>query len=89
MAQLGQSLLKKITANPNSSQDSIVRVSGDMDAAQDKLESAGFRIRRRLGLIKGFAVTGKGRALQDLAAQPWVTSIEEDQQVRTQGRSGS
>ncbi len=86
MAQITPGLQKKISSNPNSSFDTIVRVGGDMDDAQDNLTQAGFQIRRKLGLIKGFAVTGQGKALSKLASQGWVTSIEEDQQVHTQDR---
>ncbi len=83
MAQIGPSLNKKIQASPKQPQNIIVRVNGDMEVSQQQLETAGFQIRRKLSLIKGFAVTGPGQSVRDLANQPWVTSIEEDQQVHT------
>ncbi len=84
MAQIGSKLQKKITDDPDEPQNVIVRVTGDMDTAQEHLKAAGFQIRRKLGLIKGFATTAPGKSVRALAGQPWVTSIEEDQQVHTQ-----
>ncbi len=83
MARINQDLEQKIETDPDQPQNVIVRVKGDMDASQQQLEAAGFQVRRKLRLIKGFALTGPGKNLQGLANQPWVTSIEEDQQVRT------
>ncbi len=83
MAQIGPTLSKKIQSSPQQPQNVIVRVNGDMEVSQQQLQAAGFKIRRKLGLIKGFAVTGPGQQVRELANQPWVTSIEEDQQVRT------
>ncbi len=83
MAQLGPNLQKKIANNPSAPQDVIVRGNGDMEIMQQELEAAGFQIRRRLGLIKGFAATAPGDSVRRAAGLPWVTSIEEDQQVHT------
>ncbi len=83
MAQIANNLKKKLESSPTQPHNVIVRVNGDMEVGQQQLEAAGFQIRRKLGLIKGFAVTGPGQNVQALAQQPWVTSIEEDQQVRT------
>ena len=83
MAQLSAGLEQKIAANPAVSQDVIIRVDGDLDARQQQLEASGWQIRRKLGLIKGFAATASGSSIHQLAAQPWVTSIEEDKQVHT------
>ena len=83
MTQLSSGLQHKIAADPGASHNVIIRVDGDLDARQQQLEASGFRIRRKLGLIKGFAATASGTALHQVAGQPWVTSIEEDQQVHT------
>ncbi len=83
MAQIAPNLKKKLDTNPTQPRNLIVRVSGDMEISQQQLEAAGFQIRRKLGLIKGYAVTGPGNQVRALADQPWVKSIEEDQQVRT------
>ncbi len=83
MSQIAPGLRQKIANNPDAPQHVIVRVNGDMDALQKTLEANGFQIRRKLGLIKGFAATAPGASVNQVAAQPWVTSIEEDQQVHT------
>ncbi len=83
MALIGPVLQKKIEDDPNQPQNVIVRVNGDLDTCQQRLTAAGFKIRRRLSLIKGFATIAPGASVRQLASQPWVMSIEEDQQVRT------
>jgi hypothetical protein len=82
MSELAPSLALKISKNPDSPQQVIVRVEGDVDACEHRLAAQGFEIRRKLGLIKGFAATASGSQVQDLADEPWVTSIEEDQPVQ-------
>ncbi len=83
MSQIESGLRQKIARHPDASQNVIVRVNGDMDELQKALEANGFQIRRKLGLIKGFAATASGSSVVQVANQPWVTSIEEDQQVHT------
>jgi myo-inositol catabolism protein IolC len=83
LSQVSPGLLKKIQENPETPQNVIVRVDGDMDAQEQQLLSRGFQIRRKLRLIKGFAVTAPGSRVQQLSSEPWVSSIEEDQQVQT------
>ena len=83
MAEITTNLKKKVESSPKQPQNLIVRVNGDMEVGQQQLEAAGFQVRRKLSLIKGFAVTGPGENVRQLADQPWVSSIEEDQQVRT------
>ncbi len=83
MGQLAPGLEQKIATNPEAPFNVIVRVDGDLDARQRQLQATGFQIRRKLGLIKGFAATASGSHIRNLSAQPWVTSIDEDQQVHT------
>ncbi len=83
MAVLASSLQKKISEAPTQPQNVIVRVSGDMETAQQRLQNAGFQVRRRLNLINGFAGSAPGINLNAVAREPWVQSIEEDQQVHT------
>ncbi len=83
MSQIASGLRQKIARHPDASQNVIVRVNGDMDELQNALEANGFQIRRKLGLIKGFAATAPGSSIQKVADQPWVMSIEEDQQIHT------
>ncbi len=83
MAHLASGLEQKIAANPGAPQNVIIRVDGDLDARQQQLAASGFQIRRKLALIKGLAATASGSAIRQMANQPWVTSIEEDQQVHT------
>ena len=83
MAQLAPTLQQKIVSDPDAPQQVIVRVNGNLDARGETLEANGFQIRRKLGLVKGFAATAPGSAISEIARQPWVTSIEEDQQVHT------
>ncbi len=83
MSQIAPRLQQKIASDPNAPQNVIVRVNGDLESLQKTLEANGFHIRRKLGLIKGFAATAPGSSVKQLAGQPWVTSIEEDQQVHT------
>jgi hypothetical protein len=83
MAQFAPGLEQKIAANPDAPHNVIVRVDGDLDARQQQLAARGLQIRRKLALIKGFAFTASGSSIRQLAALPWVTSIEEDQQVHT------
>ncbi len=83
MAQIPPDLQQKIQSNPEAPQNVLVRVNGDLDALQPQLEANGFHIRRRLSLIRGFASTAPGTSIRQLAAEPWVTSIEEDQHVHT------
>ena len=82
MCELAASLAYKIDGSPQSTQNVIVRVEGDLDACELRLTSHGLKIRRKLRLIKGFAATATGTSLRVLANEPWVTSIEEDQQVQ-------
>ncbi len=83
VSQISPGLLQKIRDNPGIPQDIIVRVEGDVDAYEQQLRSSGFQIRRTLRLINGFAVTASGSQVQQLAKEPWVTFIDEDQQVHT------
>ncbi len=83
MAKIPPGLKRKIASNPDAPQNVLVRVDGDLDALQEKLEANGFHIRRKLSLIRGFASTAPGSSIQQLASEPWVTSIEEDQRVHT------
>ncbi len=83
MAHLASGLEQKIAANPDAPLNVIIRVDGDLDVRQQQLEANGFQIRRKLTLIKGLAATASGSAIRQVADQPWVTSIEEDQQVHT------
>lgn len=82
MTELPESLVSTIDLDPSSPLDVIVRVDGDLDSCEQHMATLGIAIRRRLPLIKGLAVTAPGTTLWDLADQPWVTHIEEDQQVR-------
>jgi hypothetical protein len=82
MSELAPNLAFKISKNPETPQHVIVRVEGDVDACEERLTSQGFEIRRTLRLIKGFAATAPGSLVQELANEPWVTSIEEDQPVQ-------
>jgi hypothetical protein len=83
MPQIAPGLRQKIQSDPSAPQNVIVRVNGDLESLQKILEANGFQIRRKLGLIKGFAATAPGASVNQIAGQPWVTSIEEDQQVHT------
>lgn len=82
MSELAPSLAFKISKNPEAPQQIIVRVVGDVDTCEQRLTAQGFKIRRKFSLIKGFAATASGSQVQDLANEPWVTSIEEDQPVQ-------
>jgi hypothetical protein len=82
MTEIAPNLALKISQDPDTPQQVIVRVEGDVDACEERLALHGFEIRRKLRLIKGFAATGAGSHVQELANEPWVTSIEEDQPVR-------
>ncbi len=83
MNPIAPGLDQKITRNPDAPQNVIVRVNGDLDALQQTLEARGFQIHRKLKLIRGLAATAPGASVRQLANEPWVTSIEEDQQVHT------
>ncbi len=83
MSQIAPGLQQKIASDPSAPRHVIVRVNGDLATLQKTLEDNGFQIRRKLGLIKGFAATASGLSVSQVANQPWVTSIEEDQQVHT------
>lgn len=83
MPHIGSSLQAKISSDPDEPCDVIVRVNGDMDESQRQLEAAGFQIRRKLGLIRAFATSGPGKKVRRLASEPWVRSIEEDQEIHT------
>jgi hypothetical protein len=82
MSEIAPTLALKISKDPDSPRQVIVRVEGDVDECETLLALRGFEIRRKLHLIRGFAVTGSGSLVQQLADEPWVTSIEPDQQVR-------
>ncbi len=83
MKPIAPSLELKIARNPNAPQNVVVRVDGDLDARRKTLEERGFQVRRKLKLIRGLAATAPGASVRQLADEPWVTSIEEDQQVHT------
>ncbi len=83
MARISSLLEDKISDDPDQPLNVIIRVSGDLSERLDALEEQGFHLRRRLSLIKGLAGTATGSAIRKFATQPWVMSIEEDQQVRT------
>lgn len=82
MSELDPTLAFKISESPDEPLDVIVRVDRDVDSCVEQLSSQGFEIRRKLYLIKGFAATATGLQVQELAYEPWVISIELDQQVR-------
>ncbi len=82
MAQLAPALKAQMDAQPTEPLQVIIRVKDDLEACEARLEAAGFQIRRRLSLIKGFAATGKPAALRQAADWDWVISIELDQPVR-------
>jgi peptidase inhibitor I9 len=82
MSKLAASLASNIDDNPEAPQNVIVRVEGDVDTYEEQLTLHGFMIRRKLRLINGFAATAPGSRVQELANEPWVTSIEQDQQVQ-------
>jgi hypothetical protein len=82
MSELAASLAFKINNDPEIPLNVIVRVNGDLDKCEEQLTSQGFEIRRKLALIQGFAATATGSQVQELANEPWVTFIEEDQQVQ-------
>ncbi len=81
MTQMPRNLQAKIENDPERSLNVIVCVDGDLDTRQKMLQASGFHIRRRLGLIKGFAVTAPGSRVQSVAEEPWVTSVEEDHEI--------
>lgn len=83
MSQISPGLLQKISDNPDAARDVIVRVEGSVDAHEQQLRSQGVQIRRTLRLINGFAITAPGSQVRQLGDEPWVTFIDEDQQVHT------
>lgn len=83
MGQISTSLDQKVKDQPQAQVKVIIRVSDNLDAHQDQLAAAGFQIRRRLGLINGFAATALGTDVQKIALEPWVVSIEPDEAVHT------
>lgn len=82
MTEIPASLASMIDLDPERELQVIVRVEGDLDACEQSMYSLGVEIRRKLPLIKGLAITAPGTVVWDLADQPWVTHIEEDQQVQ-------
>lgn len=82
MAEIPASLATRIDSDPDGELDVIVRVDGDLDTCEQSIISLGIAIRRKLPLIKGLAITAPGIVVWDLADEPWVTHIEEDQQVQ-------
>ncbi len=83
MSHFSPSLKHKIENDPERERKVIVRVNGDMDVCEGKLKASGFHIRRKLMLIKGFAITAPGSSVQELAHEDWITHVEEDSQVHT------
>jgi hypothetical protein len=80
-------LKKQVTDQPDETYNVIVRVEGDLDTRQQQLEADGLQITRRLRLIRGFAATAPGTAVQKAAAEDFIVSIERDQQVHTMDES--
>lgn len=83
MPQLSPQLSAKIASQPEKMYDVIVRVSGELDLRAAQLQADGFEIRRRFTLIRGFAATASGAAIQAASREEWIDSIEEDQPVTT------
>ncbi|OQY94461.1 MAG: hypothetical protein B6D41_07055 [Chloroflexi bacterium UTCFX4] len=83
MSRIDAALRQAAHTNPEDLFPVIVRVEGDLDARQTQLEANGLTVTRRLWLIRGFACSATGSAIEAAAACEWIISIEPDMQIRT------
>lgn len=83
MSKIDPTLAREAKASPDETFRVIVRVQGELDACQEQLEAAGFTIKRRLRLIRGFSAAVQGAALRTVMDQEWILSIERDAPVHT------
>ncbi|MGQ9457101.1 MAG: hypothetical protein ACUVXH_03415 [Anaerolineae bacterium] len=65
----------------------IVRTADHPQDHVEELEQAGLRVHRVFRLIRAVSVEGPASAALRLAGRAWVKALEEDQEVRTQGRA--
>lgn len=65
----------------------IVRTADHPQDHLEELEQAGLRVQRVFHLIQAVSVEGPASAALRLTGRAWVKALEEDQEVRTQGRA--
>ncbi len=65
----------------------VIRTADDPRDHVEELEESGLRVRHVFHLVKAVAVEGPASAALRLAGRDWVKALEEDQEIRIQGRS--
>ena len=60
----------------------IIRLNQPVEEAVSVLEERGIRIRRKHHLIRALSVEVTARQAAELEKEDWVTSLEEDKEVR-------
>jgi hypothetical protein len=83
MSKISPDLASRFRAQPDATVHLIVRLADSPADAVDRIRARGLTVRRQFSLIRALAITGPAGVCLSLLDEPWVTRIEEDQEIRT------
>ncbi len=75
-------LVKRLRSAPGASHRLIVGVRGDLDTRAAEVGARGVAVHLKLALIGALAIEATGSQALALSAEPWVSRIELDREVR-------
>ncbi len=81
MVALDDDLRTKLEQDPKAIVSLIVRTQQNRDQDLESLRARGLTIRHTYSLISAVAIQGPASAALALTREPWIVSIEEDQEV--------
>lgn len=86
-SRIAARLARRWRASPDTPVRAIVRTVADLDETATVLEQRGLTVTRRYNLLPVLAISGLARDVLSLSEEDWITSVEEDQQVRVTEQS--
>ncbi len=86
MDRIEPALQAKLQQRPQDTVRLIVRVAGDVTQAVARLKELEVEVLRSFTLIQAVAVLCSAATALTLLQEPWVQTVEEDQQVSAQAR---
>jgi len=86
MDRIEPALQAKLQQRPQDTVRLIVRVAGDVTQAVARLKELEVEVLRSFTLIQAVAVSCSAATALTLLQEPWVQTVEEDQQVSAQAR---
>ena len=86
MDRIEPALQAKLQQRPQDTVRLIVRVAGDVTQAVARLKELEVEVLRSFTLIQAVSVSCSAATALTLLQEPWVQTIEEDQQVSAQAR---